>query len=138
MSESVYDQVQRCAAFLRGKISVQPAIGIILGSGLGTVAQKVEKAVSLPFSDVEGFPRSSVAGHAGRLVCGTLSGKNVAVMAGRGHVYEGNSVATVVFPVRAMRAPRVETLIVTHAPGGLHGNFPAGTFLAIKDHIHLF
>jgi purine-nucleoside phosphorylase len=110
---------------------------MILGSGLGTVADKVERAVGTPYAEIEGFPRSSVAGHAGKLVAGTLAGKPVVVMAGRAHLYEGTPVSTVVFPVRVMKALGVEILLVTNAAGGLNGNYLAGSFMIIKDHINL-
>ena len=133
----VMQRIESAAALVRGRIRVSPELALILGSGLGGVADRVTDAVSIPFTDIDGFPRPGVAGHAGRLVAGTLSGKSVLAMAGRGHLYEGNSVATVTFPVRVMRALGVKALLVTNAAGGIRADLGAGSFVALRDHINL-
>ena len=136
-TSELYEQIQRVKAALEPKLKHRCALGIILGSGLGTVAERLEDAMGVPYAEIEGFPRSSVVGHAGKLVAGKLGGKTVLAMAGRGHVYEGNSAATVVFPVRVMHALGVRTLIVTNAAGGVNPDFHSGSFMSIRDHVNL-
>jgi purine-nucleoside phosphorylase len=114
-----------------------PQIAVILGSGLGALADEVEAVASIPYSEIPGFAASSVVGHAGRLVAGTLAGTQVLVMQGRLHYYEGYSLQQVTFPVRVMRALGAQTLIVTNAAGGLNPDFRAGDFMLITDHINM-
>ena len=114
-----------------------PQIAVILGSGLGALADEVEAVASIPYSEIPGFAASSVVGHAGRLVAGTLAGTQVLVMQGRLHYYEGYSLQQVTFPVRVMRALGAHTLIVTNAAGGLNPDFRAGDFMLITDHINM-
>ncbi|HKP51912.1 MAG TPA: purine-nucleoside phosphorylase [Chloroflexia bacterium] len=114
-----------------------PQVGVILGSGLGALAGEVEALASIPYSDIPGFAQSSVIGHVGRLVLGTLEGTRVAVMQGRLHFYEGYDLQQVAFPVRVMRALGVDTLVVTNAAGGLNPDFRAGDFMLIEDHINM-
>jgi purine-nucleoside phosphorylase len=114
-----------------------PQVAIILGSGLGALADEVEAVASIPYSDIPGFEPSSVVGHAGRLVAGTLAGTQVLVMQGRLHYYEGYSLQQVTFPVRVLRALGAQTLIVTNAAGGLNPGFRAGDFMLITDHINM-
>ncbi len=137
MATELAQRIERVAADLRGRIKVAPSFAMILGSGLGGVADRIESPVSIPFAEIDGFPRPAVAGHAGKLVAGTLSGKPVLAMAGRGHLYEGNSVATVSFPVRVMRALGVKALLVTNAAGGVRADLGAGHFMVIRDHLNL-
>lgn len=129
--------LERTAGEIRSRIKVQPKIGLILGSGLGSLADRCEGGVSIPFTELEGYPKPTVAGHSGRVVGGMLSGKPVLVQAGRGHLYEGNPVSTVAFPVRVMRALGVETLIVTNAAGGIRAGFRPGDFMLISDHLNM-
>jgi purine-nucleoside phosphorylase len=114
-----------------------PDIAIILGSGLGALADEVEVVASIPYSDIPGFAPSSVEGHAGRLVLGTLEGARVAVMQGRQHFYEGYTLQQVTFPVRVQWALGARTLVVTNAAGGLNPDFSAGDLMLIEDHINL-
>jgi purine-nucleoside phosphorylase len=114
-----------------------PQVGIILGSGLGALADEVESVASIRYSDIPGFAQSSVIGHVGRLVLGTLEDAQVAVMQGRLHFYEGLDLHQVTFPVRVMRALGVDTLIVTNAAGGLNPDFQAGDLMLIEDHINM-
>jgi len=114
-----------------------PQAAVILGSGLGALADEVEAVASIPYSEISGFVSSSVVGHAGRLVAGTLAGTQVLVMQGRLHYYEGYTLQQVTFPVRVMRALGAETLIVTNAAGGLNPDFRAGDFMLITDHINM-
>jgi purine-nucleoside phosphorylase len=114
-----------------------PDVGIILGSGLGALADEVEAVASLPYTQIPGFGQSSVEGHAGRLALGTLEGTRVAIMQGRLHYYEGLDLQQVTFPVRVMRELGAHTLIVTNAAGGLNPDFRAGDLMLIEDHINL-
>lgn len=114
-----------------------PNIGVILGSGLGALAGEVDVAAALPYSSIPGFALSSVEGHAGRLVLGTLGGTRVVVMHGRFHFYEGYDLQHVTFPVRVIRALGAHTLVVTNAAGGLNPDFQAGDLMLITDHINM-
>lgn len=111
----------------------QAEIGIILGSGLGDYAEALEDAVKLPYSEIPGFPRSTVAGHAGMWCCGTLHGKRVVMMQGRFHYYEGYSMKDVTLPVRVMQKIGVKTLIVTNAAGGVNMGYHPGDLMVIGD-----
>ena len=112
-------------------------IGVILGSGLGDYAESVENAVKLSYGDIPGFPVSTVAGHAGRLVCGMLHGKRVVMMQGRFHYYEGYSMKDITLPVRVMQKMGVKTLIVTNACGGVNLSYTPGDLMVIGDMLSL-
>jgi purine-nucleoside phosphorylase len=114
-----------------------PQAGIILGSGLGALADEVDSLATLSYEQIPGFGVSSVVGHSGRLVAGTLEGTRVLVMAGRLHYYEGLTLQQVTFPVRAMRALGARTLVVTNAAGGINPEFRAGDLMLIEDHINM-
>lgn len=121
---------------IRSRTKIQPVVAIVLGSGLGHLAEEVRDAVRIPYADVPGWKRSTVPGHAGELVVGTLSGRPVAVMKGRLHFYEGYEIADVAFPVRVFKAWGIDTLILTNACGGLNPSFKAGDLMVIEDHIN--
>jgi purine-nucleoside phosphorylase len=131
-SEKIYG----AAEFLKQKYRNQPKIGLILGSGLGVLADEIENPVKIPYREIPGFPVSTVEGHAGQLVFGVLSGVEVVAMQGRFHYYEGYSMDKVTFPVRVMKAIGVESLIVTNAAGGVNESFSAGDLMIITDHIN--
>lgn len=132
------EQVRESAAFIADKLEGRkPAVGLVLGSGLGDLAEQVEDAVVIPYSDVPHFPVSTVEGHAGRFVAGTLEGKPVIVMQGRFHYYEGYDMKRVVFPVYVMRELGVSTLVLTNAAGGMNREFRPGDLMLISDHINL-
>jgi purine-nucleoside phosphorylase len=114
-----------------------PQVAIILGSGLGALADQVDAVATIPYSNIPGFAVSSVRGHAGRLVCGTLEGTRVLVMQGRLHYYEGHSLQTTTFPVRVMKALGARILLVTNAAGGLNRTFSVGDLMLIEDHINM-
>ncbi len=122
---------------LRARTSVQPLVGLILGSGLGTLAESIEKADYIPYNEVPRFPQSQVLGHRNRFVAGTFEGVSVLAMQGRIHYYEGFSMQAVTFPVRVMQRMGVKVLIVTNAAGGLNPSFAAGDLMLITDHINL-
>lgn len=129
--------IEKAADVLRQRMPAPPAIGLILGSGLGVLAEEIEEAVRIPYEEIPGFPVSTVEGHAGRLVCGRLEGAAVVAMQGRFHYYEGYSLREVTFPVRVMKALGVRQLIVTNAAGGVNKQFRPGDLMIISDHINL-
>lgn len=138
MSE-LSDKIKKGADAIRRQLppSWQPNLAIILGSGLGALADEVDPVASIPYSDIPSFGQSSVEGHAGRLVLGTLQGTPVAVMQGRLHYYEGHDLQQTTLPVRVMHELGAHTLIVTNAAGGLNPDFQAGDLMLIEDHINL-
>ena len=128
--------LKKASDYISGKLDFKPEIGMVLGSGLGVLGDEVENPIIIKYEDIPGFPKSTVEGHAGQLVVGTLEGKNVLVMQGRFHYYEGYSYETVVFPVRVMKLLGINKFFVTNAAGGLNKNFSAGALMLISDHIH--
>lgn len=129
-------ELKQTAEYINGKLSATPKIGLILGSGLGVLADEIEHATILPYEDIPNFPVSTVEGHAGQLVAGTIEGKQVIAMQGRFHYYEGYSMEEVVFPVRVMKELGVEQLIVTNAAGAVNESFSVGDLMIIRDHIN--
>lgn len=128
--------IERAAEMLRPLTGGNCRIGLILGSGLGGYADRLDDPRSLSYSEIEGFPVSSVPGHAGRFVVGEHAGKTVVVMQGRFHYYEGYPAAILALGVRVMKSLGVETLLVTNAAGGVNRSFRPGTLMAITDHIN--
>lgn len=133
----MYERAVAAAEFVLSQTSTRPTVGIILGSGLGSFATQVQKATSIPYSDIPHFPVSTVVGHSGKLVLGTIAGIPVAVMQGRVHAYEGYSLDEVTFPARVLGLLGCDTLVVTNAAGGLREEIPQGSLVAITDHINL-
>lgn len=129
-------EVQRAAQMIQENIQVTPKIGLILGSGLGVLAEDIENPVKLKYADIPGFPVSTVEGHADQLVIGTIEGVPVVAMQGRFHYYEGYDLDEVTFPVRVMKELNVKTLIVTNAAGGVNPDFEPGDLMMITDHIN--
>ena len=134
---NMFNKIQETAEFINARINTQPKIGLILGSGLGVLADEIQNPVKINYNDIPNFPVSTVEGHAGCLVLGSLEGKDVVAMQGRFHYYEGYSQQEITFPVRVMKALGVETIIVTNAAGGANTNFKPGDLMVIKDHINL-
>lgn len=134
----LYDLIQETTKFIQTKINFQPTVGIILGSGLGSLADIIENPIAIPYGEIPNFPVSTVEGHAGKLIFGQLNGKNAVLLAGRFHYYEGYNMQEVTFPVRVMKALGVETLFVSNAAGGMDKDFKVGDIMFIKDHINLF
>jgi purine-nucleoside phosphorylase len=131
-------RIDEAAGVVRKRIGgLVPEFGIILGTGLGNLARKVENAEEIPYADIPHFPASTVASHAGQIVAGTLSGKPVLMMEGRFHFYEGYSLEQVTFPVRVMKALGAKGLIVTNACGGMNPMYDKGDIVMIEDHINL-
>jgi purine-nucleoside phosphorylase len=129
-------RIDEAAAYIRARTRIHPHLAIILGSGLGALADVVERDTTIPYRDIPHFPQSTVEGHQGTLVLGMLEGKPVVAMQGRVHLYEGYEAADVVFPVRVMRALGAETLLVSNAAGGLNRQWAAGDLMVIADHIN--
>src|SRR5439155_8164580 len=134
---NLYDQVQEAAGAIRAKWSGTPRVGIILGTGLGGLAQEIESEAALVYEEIPHFPRSTVKSHAGRLVCGKLAGTAVVAMEGRFHFYEGYSLKQITLPVRVFKALGCEVLIVSNAAGGMNPQFAKGDLMLIEDHINL-
>lgn len=122
---------------VRARLAETPAVGIILGSGLGGIAQTIERPVRIPFREVPGFPSATVVGHAGELIAGQLEGKPVVALSGRFHMYEGHDAALAGFPVRVLHALGIRTLIVSNAAGGVRPSFTPGTVMLLRDHVNL-
>ena len=133
----LYDQIQEAQRAIRAKWAGRPRVGIILGTGLGGLAEEIEAEASLPYGDIPHFPVPTVASHAGRLVCGRLAGKTVVAMEGRFHYYEGYTLRQITLPVRVMKALGCEVLVVSNACGGLNPQFAKGDLMVIEDHINL-
>src|SRR5438874_434668 len=136
MSE-LFEQIQESAAVIRAKWTKAPAVGIVLGTGLGKLADDIAADVALPYATLPHFPHSTAPSHHGQLVCGTLAGKSVIAMQGRFHAYEGYSARKITFPVRVMKALGCQTLIVSNAGGGLNPQYAKGDLMLIDDHINL-
>lgn len=133
----LFTRIQESVAAIRKATDFTPEIGVILGTGLGKLADRVEKAYEAPYGAIPHFPLSTVESHEGKLIFGKLSGRRVVVMQGRFHFYEGYSLEQVVYPVRVMKALGVHTLIVSNACGGINLSFNPGDIMLITDHINL-
>ena len=130
-------QIDEAADAIRSRTSYVPRVGLILGSGLNSLADAVQKADVIPFADLPNWPRSTVQGHAGRLVIGELEGQAVFVMQGRVHFYEGYSMSQITLPVRVMIRLGLEMMIVTNAAGGINPDYVPGDVMLIKDNLNL-
>lgn len=130
--------ITRAATYLAGKTTCIPELAIVLGSGLGGVAEAVSNPISIPYADINGCPVSTTPGHAAKLLFGELEGKNVVVMQGRCHFYEGYTFEEIVFPLRVLRALGVKSVLLTNAVGGVNKSFSPGDLMLITDHINLF
>jgi purine-nucleoside phosphorylase len=133
----IYAKAQSAVKYIRTKTQIVPALGIILGSGLGSFASKVEEPVIIPYAEIPYFPPSTVEGHSGKLVLGHIAGVPVAVMQGRVHAYEGYSLSEVTFPTRVLGLLGSKSLIVTNAAGAINTDYKQGSLVAISDHINL-
>src|SRR5579884_4503587 len=133
----LYDQIQEAKTYLQSRWPGTPRVGIILGTGLGGLAEDIRAEVSLPYGEIPHFPVATVESHAGRLVGGTLGGKQVLAMEGRFHFYEGWSLKQITFPVRVMKALGCEVLVVSNACGGMNPQWAKGDLMLIEDHINL-
>ena len=133
------EKINSTADFLRSRVEGEmPRIAIILGTGLGSLVDHIENKQFIPYTEIPNFPVSTVEGHSGNLIFGTLAGKRVIAMQGRFHFYEGYDMKQVTFPVRVFKALGVETLFVSNASGGMNKEFEVGDVMVITDHINLF
>jgi purine-nucleoside phosphorylase len=130
-------QLQAAVEAITKRTNIRPKVGLILGSGLGMLADEISQAVTIPYHEIPHFPQSTVVGHAGELVLGELAGQSVITMRGRFHLYEGYDLQTVTFPIRVMKQLGVEILFVTNAAGGVNQSFEPGNLMLITDHINL-
>lgn len=129
--------IQEAADYIRSKGKVSPKVGLILGSGLGVLGDYIEEAVEIDYKDIPHFPTSTVEGHAGELLIGTVKGTPVVLMKGRFHMYEGYGPELTAFPVRVMKELGVMTLLVTNAAGGVNTSYSPGDLMLISDHINM-
>ncbi len=123
--------------YIQGHTDVRPAIGLVLGSGLGAFADELSERIDIPYADIPGWPHSTAVGHAGKLIIGKLGDLDVAVMAGRAHLYEGYSMQQVTFGVRVLQSIGVRTMVFTNAAGGINPALERGGLVLISDHINL-
>jgi purine-nucleoside phosphorylase len=134
----MYDKVIESVTYIQGKINVAPEVAVILGSGLGDLADGLQNREYVDYKDIPNFPQATVEGHEGRLVFGSVNGVKVVLMQGRFHYYEGYSMKEVTYPVYVMQQLGIKKLIVTNACGGINTDFKPGTLMLIKDFINLF
>lgn len=132
------ETIKQTADFLKGKIGDIPNTAIILGTGLGELANEIEDKSEILYTDIPNFPVSTVEGHSGKLIIGTLGGKKVIAMQGRFHYYEGYNMQQVTFPIRVFQALGIEYLFVSNAAGGMNSSFDVGDIMLIEDHINFF
>uniref|UniRef100_UPI00035AC981 Purine nucleoside phosphorylase n=1 Tax=Spirosoma linguale (strain ATCC 33905 / DSM 74 / LMG 10896 / Claus 1) TaxID=504472 RepID=UPI00035AC981 len=135
--QSMFEQIQETTQFIQSKITLRPAIGIILGTGLGALTNELDIDTTIPYETIPHFPLSTVEFHSGKLLIGTLGGKSVVVMQGRFHYYEGYTMQQVTYPVRVMHALGIQTLLVSNAAGGMNPTFQTSDLMVIDDHISL-
>jgi purine-nucleoside phosphorylase len=136
-SKTLYEQVEEAVQTIRVHSTLEPIVALILGSGLGDIATEIRDATALPYDQIPHFARSTVVGHAGRLLLGTLEDVPVVVMQGRFHFYEGYALPVLTLPVRVMQRLGARTLIVSNAAGGINSSYRAGDFMLIRDHINM-
>lgn len=135
---SVYEKLNNCLKSVRAKTSFEPKVALVLGSGLGKFAEEIEVVDRISYSEIEGFPMSTVPGHAGQYVFGYVEGVPVVCMQGRVHYYEGYPITDVVLPVRLMALMGAKYLFLTNASGGINKDFKAGDFMLLTDHVSIF
>ena len=137
MTHHDWEQVQEATRTVKTRWAGTPTVGIVLGTGLGALAQEIDTAAAIPYPEIPHFPRSTVESHKGQLVCGTLAGHTVVAMEGRFHLYEGYTPSQVTFPIRVMKELGCKLLVVSNASGGLNPQFEKGDLMVIEDHINL-
>lgn len=135
--EDIYKKAVESKEYIESKISNNPKIGIILGSGLGNFADNIEDKVEIEYKDIPNFPVSTIEGHSGRLVIGKIEGKEVIIMKGRFHYYEGYGMDEVTFPIRVFSLLGIQKMIITNSAGGVNLDLEVGDIMIIKDHIKL-
>jgi len=138
MHLTILQQIEETVRYIRTVCAEKPSVGIILGSGLGNLAREIRVEREIDYSDIPHFPVSTVEGHQGKLIFGSVGGRQVAVLSGRFHYYEGYSPAQVVYPIRVLKFLGVQTLLLSNAAGGMNRAFRVGDLMIISDHISLF
>jgi len=134
---SISAQINEAVSYIKTQTTIVPEIALIMGSGLGVLGDYIENATVIPYESIPNFPVSTVEGHAGELLIGSLSGRNVVLMRGRFHMYEGYAAEVTAFPVRVMKALGAASLVVTNAAGGINLEFAEGNLMLITDHLNL-
>jgi purine-nucleoside phosphorylase len=134
---NTYERAEKAARVIRGRVSADLSVAVVLGSGLGGFADELSGATAIPYDEIPGFARATVEGHAGRLVIGKVSDSHIVAQQGRFHFYEGYSFEDVTFPIRVLKLLGVKTLILTNASGALNVEFVPGSLMVITDHINL-
>ncbi len=135
---AVYEKLMKCLESVRTQVDFEPEVALVLGSGLGDYAEEIDIRATLDYHDIEGFPVSTIPGHKGRFVFGYVGNVPVVIMQGRVHFYEGYPIQDVVLPARLMKLMGAKVLFLTNAAGGVNGNFHAGDFMLMNDHISTF
>jgi purine-nucleoside phosphorylase len=135
---TLLQQLNETVAFIQSKVTTTATTGIILGSGLGNLAQEIKVDIAIPYAEIPNFPVSTVEGHGGKLLIGELGNKKVIVMSGRFHFYEGYSAEQVIFPIRVLKLLGVKTLLLSNAAGAVNPNYKVGDLMIIEDHISFF
>jgi purine-nucleoside phosphorylase len=133
----LFDQIAAATTAIHSRWTGRPTLGIVLGTGLGALADEIDRPTRIPYPDLPHFPHSTVHGHAGQLVCGAFAGKSVVAMSGRFHAYEGYTLQQITFPIRVMKALGCTTVVLGNAAGGLNPQFQKGDVMLIEDHINL-
>ncbi|MBW1704706.1 MAG: purine-nucleoside phosphorylase [Deltaproteobacteria bacterium] len=133
----LYDKIEEAISYIRGRTGLKPDIGLIFGTGLGGLADRIESPVIIPYEEIPNFPRPTVMSHRGNLVLGAIGGRTVAAMQGRFHLYEGYSGVEVTLPIRVMKRLGISVLIIASAAGGLSPSFRIGDIMLVVDHINL-
>lgn len=134
---NLLENITQTTDFLKSKITTMPEIGIVLGSGLGALVNEIEITHAIPYEEIPNFALSTVEGHSGKLIFGTLSGKNVVAMQGRFHYYEGYDMQEVTFPIRVMKALGIQCLFLSNASGGMNPAYAVGDLMVLTDHINM-
>jgi len=134
----MYDRIKQTSEFIQSKTNIKPKVGIVLGSGLGNLANQIEVETAIDYHDIPNFPEVTVKGHSGRMLIGRLGGQDIIAMQGRFHYYEGHSMRDLTFPIRVMIDMGIDLLILSNAAGGMNPDFKVGDIMLIKDHINLF
>jgi len=137
MSVNLFDRAEEAAAAIRSRMDLRPKIAVVLGSGLGPLAERLSDKTVIPYTSIPHFPAPTVAGHHGNLICGSLGQAKVLYLQGRFHFYEGHELETVTFPIRVLKCLGVETLILTAATGGLNLDYQPGEIVCLSDHLNL-
>jgi purine-nucleoside phosphorylase len=138
MATSVLEQIRQTSDFIKSKYNKQPTIGVVLGSGLGNFIEEIKVDAEINYTDLPHFPLSTVKGHSGKLILGKMHEKDIVVMSGRFHYYEGYTTQQIVYPIRVMKMLGVKTLLISNAAGGVNTSFKVGDLMIINDHISLF